>query len=74
MSEGEVKTVTELKIFFNGKIDKIDDHLEKMESYLTTRLEKIDDNIRGKGKVDINVQIRSLEEFNESVKKSKEMA
>ena len=29
MSEPEIKTVTELKIFLNGKIDKLDDHLKE---------------------------------------------
>lgn len=51
MSEGEIETVTELKIFLNGKIDKLDDHLKRMESNLTTRLEKIDNAFAGMGRL-----------------------
>ena len=71
MKEPEIKTVTELKIFLNGKIDKLDDHLKKMESNLTTRLEKTDSDIRGEWEGWHQRSAGSLGEFNESIGKIK---
>ncbi len=69
MNEPEIKTINELKIFVNGKIDGIEAHLKKMESDLKTRLDKIDADIRGNGKVGINVQLDRLENSKKAAKK-----
>ena len=72
MSEPEIKTINELKIFVNGKIDGIEAHLKKMESDLKTRLDKIDADIRGNGKVGINVQLDRLENSTSQLKQTNE--
>ncbi len=70
MSDPEIKTINELKIFVNEKIDGIETHLKKMESILNTRLDKIDADIRGNGKVGINVQLDRLENSTSQLKQS----
>ena len=70
MSEPEIKTINELKIFFEGKIGNLENHLNRMESEMNTRFDKIDEtlkgideDIRGNGKVGINVRLDRLEKL-----------
>ena len=65
----EIMTTNELKIFVSGKIDALESHLNRMESDLKIRLDKIDETLKGidedirgnGGKVGINVRLDRLE-------------
>ena len=76
MSEPDIEILTpnEFRIFVTGKLDALEAHLNRMESDLKTRLDKIDENlkgldedIRGNGKDGIIVRLDRLEKWKNGV-------
>ena len=56
------------------RFEQIEKQLKEMQSSLTSRLDKIDADIRGKGKVGINVQLDRLENSTNQLKKANEQS
>ena len=55
------KLETKLETVIEERFQHFEKHLEKMESSLTAKLDKIDEDIRGNGKDGINVRLDRLE-------------
>ena len=55
------KSVSKLETVIEERFQHFEKHLEKMESSLTAKLDKIDEDIRGNGKDGMNVRLDRLE-------------
>ena len=55
------KLETKLETVIEERFQHFEKHLEKMESSLTAKLDKIDEDIRGNGKVGMNVRLDRVE-------------
>lgn len=55
-----VKLETKLETVIEERFQHFEKHLEKMETSLTAKLGKIDEDIRGNGKVGINTRLDRL--------------
>ena len=55
------KLETKLETVIEERFKHFEKHLEKMESSLTAKLDKIDEDIRGNGKNGINIRLDPLE-------------
>ena len=56
-----VQLETKLGTVIEERFQHFEKHLEKMESSLTAKLDKIDEDLRGNGKVGMNVRLDRLE-------------
>ena len=55
------KLETKLETVIEERFQHFEKHLEKMESSLTAKLDKIDEDIRGNGKLGMNVRLDRVE-------------
>ena len=55
------KSVGKLETVIEERFQHFEKHLEKMETSLTAKLDKIDEDLRGNGKVGMNVRLDRLE-------------
>ena len=53
--------VGKLETVIEERFQHFEKHLEKMESSLTAKLDKIDEDIRGNGKDGVNIRLDRLE-------------
>ena len=55
------KSVSKLETVIEERFQHFEKHLKRMETTLTAKLDKIDEDIRGNGKVGMNVRLDRLE-------------
>ena len=55
------KSVSKFETVIEERFQRFEENLKRMETTLTAKLDKIDEDIRGNGKVGMNVRLDSLE-------------
>ncbi len=55
------KSVSKLETVIDERFQRFEENLRRMETSLTAKLDKIDEDLRGNGKVGMNVRLDRLE-------------